>query len=219
METAERTRFLHQLATTPTGREHMLSLAVEAEEGDEGGIFDQLAHRVDDAKLRRLVIRHRDDEVRHAQLYRDCLARLGYELQAIPDELKIIKQIASTTGGLEHGVRTTDDVVATYAMLLAIEERGVEQFPLIADAFRAVDPETADVYLRVARDERGHVRYCETIGRHYAADESTWQLIVAHTRALEATAFASVVEADRRYCIERGWVPDNAEIAVGEPMG
>ena len=206
MDTDERATFLHRLAATPAGREHMLSIAVEAEEGDEGHIFDQLADRVDDPKLRSLVIRHRDDEVRHAQLYRDCLARLGFELQPIPDELKLIKHIATTTGGLEHGVRTSDDVVATYAMLHAIEERGVEQFPLIAEAFRSVDPETADVYLRVTRDERGHVRYCDTIGRHYAPDDATWEFIVAHARTLETAAFEAVTDADRRYCVERGWV-------------
>ena len=213
MEPDPRTEFLAELVTTPAGRRHMLSIAVDAEEGDEGHIFDQLADCVDDPKLRRLVVRHRDDEVRHAGLFRGCLDRLGFEHQPIPDDVKIIRQIAKAVGGSGRGVQTVDDVVATYAMLLAIEERGVEQFPLIADAFRAVDPETSEVYLRVARDERGHVRYCETIGRHYAGDDDVWQQVVAATRALEAAAFEATSIANVNYCIERGWVHAGAAVA------
>lgn len=82
----------------------------------------------------------------------------------------------------------------------------VEQLPLIADAFRPFDPDTADVYLRVARDERGHVRYCETIGRHYSPDERTWQQWIDATRRLEEAAFADVGLANVAYCAQRGWV-------------
>src|SRR4051812_33350459 len=57
--------FLHQLLAVPEGRQLMLSISVDAEEGDESGIFDQLAELVDDPALRRVVETHRDDEVRH----------------------------------------------------------------------------------------------------------------------------------------------------------
>lgn len=211
MESDPRADFLSELVATSAGRQHMLSIAVEAEEGDEGHIFDQLADCVDDPKLRSLVVRHRDDEVRHAALFRGCLDRLGLEPVPIPDGVKLIRQIAAAVGGVERGVHTVDDVVATYAMLLAIEERGVEQFPLIADAFRTVDPETSEVYLRVARDERGHVRYCETIGRHYAGD-GVWQQAVAVARALEAAAFEATTLANLEYCIEQGWVQAGAAV-------
>jgi len=116
------------------------------------------------------------------------------------------RQIADGSGGFERGVHTAEDVVATYAMLFVIEKRGVEQFPFLAEAFRAVDPQTADTYERVARDERGHVRFCETIGRHYAADEETWQSAVARARVLEESAFMAVGAANLAYCAERGWV-------------
>ena len=206
-----RAAFLAQLATTSAGRQHMLSIAVDAEEGDEGGIFDQLADVVDDPKLRRIVERHRDDEVRHARLFRDCLDRLGLEKRAVPEELQIIRRIArgagdAATTGPRGGVRTSADVVATYALLHAIELRGVEQFPVIAAAFRPIDPETADVYLQVARDERGHVRYCETIGRHYATDDDEWQTLLELTRALESQAFDAVTTEDVVYCIDQGWI-------------
>jgi rubrerythrin len=201
-----RVAFLEQLVASEAGRRHLLSISVEAEEGDESGIFDQLADAVDDPKLRRLVVRHRDDEVRHAGLFRGCLDRLGLEQEPVPDELKIIREIAKAAEGRDVGVRTADDVVRTCAVLQAIEERGVEQFPLIADAFRPADPETADVYLRVARDERGHVRYCEQIGRHYARDAAAWEGMLEVARAVESAAFATVGQASLRYCSERGLV-------------
>jgi rubrerythrin len=201
-----RTEFLDQLVATPAGRAHVLSISVEAEEGDEGGIFDLLANMVDDPKLRRIVEQHRDDEVRHAQLFRDCLARLDLELQPVPEELRLIPRIAARAGGIISSLATIDGLIGIYAVLFAIEERGVEQFPLIADAFRAVDAETADTYLRVTRDERGHIRYCEQIGRHYATDERAWQELVDQARALEQTAFDEVRAADLAYCTERGLV-------------
>lgn len=199
-----------------TREQHMLSVSVEAEEGDEGGIFAQLADWFDDSRLRRIVERHRDDEDRHAQLFRDCLGRLGLQKSSVSDDLQLIRRIADATGSGE-GIRSADDVVASYALLLAIEKRGVEQFPLIADAYRPVDPETAEVYLRVARDERGHVRYCEMIGRSFAEDDITWERAVARARALEATAFLEVGVANLSYCGERGWVQLDALLEPSAP--
>jgi rubrerythrin len=199
-------KFLATLTATPTGREHLLSIAVAAEEGDEGAIFDQLADIITDPQLHRIVERHRDDEARHARLFRGCLERLDLTMHPIPDELSIIRQIAAMTGGFEGRNLTADDVMPTYAMLLAIEERGVQQFPGIADAFRPHDPETADVYLRVTRDERGHVRHCETIGRRYAPDERTWTQTVQTARAIEEQAFTEVAAANLTYCHDQGWL-------------
>jgi len=200
-----RTAFLRALIASTEGRRHMLSISVDAEEGDEGAVFEQLVSAVEDPKLRRIVERHRGDEERHARLFRGCLERLGLEKQPVPDEMRIIRQIANITGGFDREVRTADDIVKTYAMLHAIEQRGVEQFPAIAEAFRPIDPETADVYLRVARDERGHVRYCEQIGRYYAVDDAAWEAALTEARAIESAAFMRVGLANLEYCGERGW--------------
>lgn len=202
-----RTDFLAQLVATDAGRAHLLSISVEAEEGDEGDIFGQLEACVDDPDLARIVARHRDDEARHALLFRSCLARLGLDMQPVPDELRLILQLADATGGFERAViETPEDIVATYALLHAIEARGVEQFPRIAEAFRPVDAETADTYLRVARDERGHLRYCERIGRHYAADEATWSAALDEARERESAAFFAVGLANITWCTDQGWV-------------
>jgi rubrerythrin len=203
------TSFFDQLAATSEGRQHLLSIAVDAEEGDEGAIFDQLQTLVDEPKLKRLVQRHQQDEVRHAQLFRDCLARLGLEKRPLPDELKLIRQIGLKTGRADQPLETSDDIVRTYALLLAIEERGVEQFPAIAAAFERVDAETAETYRQVASDEQRHTRYCETIGRRYAASEDAWQQAVAEARELESEAFAEAGVANFTYCASEGLLTES----------
>jgi rubrerythrin len=198
--------FLEALLASPEGRQHMLSVSVDAEEGDESGIFDQLADAVDVPELRRIVETHRDDEARHAGMYRECLRRNGYTKQALPSDVRIVRQAGEITGRREEPIRTPEDIVRTYALLLAIEERGVQQFPILAEAFEPYDPETADTYRRVTRDERGHVRYCRRVGRHFAADDAAWNHACAEAGEIEAEAFRRVGAAQAAYCAQQGWV-------------
>jgi rubrerythrin len=204
--------YLVELLSTPEGRRRMLSISVDAEEGDEGGVFDRLAEVVDEPELRRVVLRHRDDEARHAALFRGCLARLGMDKEEMPDQLRVIRAMGGGSGASRIG--SAEAIVRMYAVLLAIEERGVERFPRIAEAFRPHDPETADVYLRVTRDERGHVRYCHRIGRHYAASDKAWQEAVASARSLEETVFAHVSAASVADAEGRGLVGGESPTSV-----
>lgn len=205
MEQAIRNAMTRGLAASPEGRAHLLNLAVDAEEGDEAGIFEQLEGLIDDPRLARLVARHREDESRHAQMFRDCLARLGLEEEPVPPRLKVIRRIAGGDGFAD--VRLTEsDIAGTYALLLAIEERGVEQFPLIAEAFDPVDPETAETYRRVAKDEARHVKYCATIGRRYAGDDSAWEAAVAAARTVERTAYESLGDDQLAFALSNNLV-------------
>jgi rubrerythrin len=204
--------FLTALAASPAGREYLLSIAVDAEEGDEAGRFDQAAAVVDVPELRRVVETHRDDEVRHAGLYRDCLARNGYTKRELPASVSFISQVGDGSSDPHQRIQTTDDLVPFFALLLAIEERGVERFAFLADAFEPHDPETAAVYRRVTRDERGHVRYCQRLGRHYAGSDEAWEAAVAVAREAEAMAFIRAGLAQVTYCIEQGLVDADDEL-------
>jgi hypothetical protein len=213
------------LVSHAAGRAFVLSLMVAAEEGDESGVFDQLARRADDPELEKLIRRHQDDERRHAAMYRSCLTRNGLDVQSVPDELLIIRAVACEAGvtvaaGSADAIALRRDVMNTYALLLAIEKRGVQRFPLIGAEFRRIgDHETADTFDRVTEDERRHTKYCEAIGRRYAADEQEWQGAVAMHRGIEGRAFrrvgrATVVHALRQGLVWRGPAGRAARLAV-----
>jgi rubrerythrin len=206
MEQAIRNAVTRRLVRSPEGRAHLLNLAVDAEEGDEAGIFEQIEALIDEPRLARLVARHREDEARHAQLFRDCLARLGLEEEPVPTQLKLIRRIAGVDGGFGEVRVGRDDVANIYALLLAIEERGVQQFPLIAAAFDRVDPETAATYRQVTKDEQRHVKYCGTVGRRYAPDDAAWDLAVEGARAVERTAFHDLGVAQLSYVVRNNLV-------------
>jgi rubrerythrin len=206
--------FFRSLVSHPAGRAHVLSLMVAAEEGDEAGVFDQLIRKADDPELEKLVRRHKEDEARHAGMYRECLARNGLEPQPVPDGLMIIRQVGREAGGAfaagvdagsAHGIATREDVMNTYALLLAIEERGVQRFPQIGAEFRRIgDHETADTFDRVTEDERRHTMYCRAIGRRYAPDDATWERAVAKYRAVEERAFKRVGLSGMLYALKKG---------------
>lgn len=222
LESLVRTTFLRRLISTPAGRAHLLNLMIHAEEGDEAGVFDQLQRVVTDRRVQKTIARHQADEREHADLYRECLRRTGIEPDPIPDELLIIRRAARVAGGMfASGARdgaastiaTNEDVMNTYALLLAIEERGVQQFPLIGREFRRIgDHETADTFDRVARDEARHCKYCRAIGRSYAPSEAAWCESVARYKAIEAEAFQQVGVAGIAYAVERGLVWQNPAI-------
>ena len=209
--------FMHQLLTVPEGRQLMLSISVDAEEGDESGVFDQLAALVEDPALRRVVETHRDDEVRHASLFRGCLARNGWEKLEIPDEMRVIREVGADADPRDRAITTEADIVTAYALLRVIEERGVQRFGHIADAFRPHDPETADTYEQVLRDERGHIRYCDRVGRHYAGTDEAWAAAIEVARGREGDAFGRVGVATLLYAQQRGWVDVDALLAEFAP--
>ncbi|HVW30451.1 MAG TPA: ferritin-like domain-containing protein [Polyangiaceae bacterium] len=209
-----RRAFFRRLVSTREGRVHLLNLMIKAEEGDEAGVFDRLQEIVDDPTVRKTIARHQADECEHAALYRKCLERHGGTPGSVPSELLIIRRVAFAAGGAfasasreqtAKGIVTREDIMKTYALLLAIEERGVEQFPLIGREFRRIgDHETADTFERIARDELRHTKYCRAIGRRFAPDDAAWAEAVAEHRAVEARAFHQAALAGVAYAIEQG---------------
>lgn len=186
------TRFFDRLAASPRGRVFILKFLVGAEEGDEAGVFDQLLARVDDPELRELVRRHRDDELRHAQVFRECLARQPIAGDDVPDPLGIIPFIDRELGGFMAAfVGDRRSVMEAYVLLQVIEERGVEQYPKIAEAIAPYDRESAETIQQVAGDELRHIKYAKAIGKRYAPDAATHASTLARFRTAEARGFAA----------------------------
>jgi rubrerythrin len=205
--------YLKRLLRAPRGRAFILSFMAYAEEADEKGVFDALLERVDDPELRKLVRIHRDDEVRHAEMLRGCLARLGAAPEPIPPELHIVDRIDRHTGRrAEAFVDGKTSVMEAYLVLQVIEERGVRQFPRIASAMRPFDAESAKVIDRITEDEERHVRYAKAISRRYAPSEEALESTLVRFREGEALAFAEHSRALLAYATkERVLVASRAE--------
>ena len=202
LEAQLRKRFFRRLVGTPDGRAYLLNLIVAGEESDQVGIFDRSAELADDEAGRKTAIRHKQDEERHSSLYRACLARTGGRPEPVPRHLMLLRRMERKTddafavslyGGRADGVQSRRDLMNMYAMMLASEERALQQFPALAKLFRASgDAETASVFEQVTDDERRHVKYCQAMGRRYAADEATWTRAARRFRRIEAAAYREV---------------------------
>jgi rubrerythrin len=201
-------RFVRGLLSTRAGRAHLLNQVADAEATDEGAIFERLLTYVDDPKLRQMISRHQADELRHAELFRGCLERQGYSPKPVPSELKLLDRIdALSDRVMKQPVKTDRDVMVSYILLLVIEERALSQFAQFIPAFDAVDPQTANVFREVARDEARHLRYCHAISRRYAPGETTWRTNLDHFRSVEAKAFAFNSKANMAYVFEHDLHP------------
>jgi tRNA isopentenyl-2-thiomethyl-A-37 hydroxylase MiaE len=134
------------------------------------------------------VRKHRDDELRHARLFRDCLARQA--TAPVPRPPSVIQFIDRELGGfMSSFVDNRQTVMEAYVLLQVIEERGVEQYPRFARALAPHDGETARVIEDVVRDEERHVKYAKAISKRYAPDEATLAAALQRFRAAEDRAF------------------------------
>ncbi len=201
-------RFLRGLLSTDRGQAHLLNQIAEAESTDEGAIFERLLAYVDDPKLRQMITRHHDDELRHAELLRGCLAKTGIDPGPVPANLRLLDRIDAKCGGImKEPVRNSNDVMISYLILLVIEERALSQFSQFISAFDRVNPETAAVFRSIARDEERHLLYCHAISRRYAPGEATWEANLHRFRKLESQAFAETTRANLAHTFAHGLHP------------
>jgi rubrerythrin len=196
--------FLTELLATPAGRAHVLNTSGDAENSDEARIFDLLLERVDDPALAKMIRIHQADEVRHAEMFFECVRRQGIEPYPVPAELKLITRLGEAVGEVDVSDRA--GVMRAYVLLQVIEERAVTQFGIIEPVLRKVDPASAEVVRRIAKDEERHLKYCHAIARRYAPGETTLSETLAHYRAVEARAFAENSRAHMLHTLERGLI-------------
>lgn len=196
--------FLDRVASTAAGRAFMFSQAAEAEGSDEAGFFDLLRQRVDDPSLQKLIKRHEEDEQRHAAMFEACAQRQGVYVGPVPEELKLIDRIDRKLGGFfDKPVETDEDVMRAYLLLQVIEERAATQFALMEPIVRRYDPQSADVFAEIAKDEERHLKYCRAISRRYAPSEAVRTRTLAQYRELEAEAFSENSAANMAEIIDR----------------
>lgn len=197
--------FLKRLVATPPGRAFLLNFMADAEVSDEGMVFDELLSRVDDPVLHRMVRVHGDDEKRHYAMLRACVDKTGVVPGPVPSELRIANEMDRQLGGIALSfVEGRGSVMEAYVLLLVLEERAVRQFPHIARALAAVDPESAEVVAEVLRDEQRHVLYARAISKKFAPDAATLDAAVTHFRDVERRVYAEHGRAMMRHAVRHG---------------
>ncbi len=196
--------YMKALLSTPEGRAHVLNQIADAEDNGEARLFDDAIALVDDPKLQRMIKRHREDEVRHGQLFRACVEKTGVEPGPVPERMQVLFHINEAMGGfLQKPMKGTEDVMTAYLILQALEERAMEQFEISGALFEQYDAETAEVFRSVAKDEARHLRYCVAISRRYAPDEPTRLRALQRMRKLEAESFRKSGKANMDYVRSR----------------
>jgi rubrerythrin len=199
------TVMMRQVVRTPKGRAMLLAQAADAEDNGEAVVFDQAIDLVDDPRFKKMIARHKADEIRHGMLFRECAERQGVPIPPVPDDIKMLDHIdAELDRFFSRPLTSTDDVVRTFAILEAIEERAVVQFGIYERLYREFDPKTADVFAAVAADEERHLRYCRAIVRRYAKSEEHARDELARARKAEAIAFRRTEKATSAYIHELG---------------
>jgi hypothetical protein len=200
-------RFLAELLSTDAGRAFVLNQIVDAEAWGEGRLFDRVLARVSDPQLMRLIRRHRDDKLRHAQLFIERLESAGSAPRPVPRERSYVTRLDAAVGGLrDRALRDARDVMEAYLFQQVLEERAIVQFEALEAAFRPHDAATADVIAAVLLDEERHLRWCRTIAIRYAPDEWTLRETLARFRDVEARVFRAQELAVTRYALDRGFV-------------
>lgn len=213
-------RYIARMLETPRGQAHILSQIAEAEDNGEARVFDDALLLVDDPKLAKMIERHREDELRHGRLFRECMARTGVDPGPVPVELRAIDRVAEALGGFfDRPLEGPRDVMTAYLVLQVLEERALEQFPMYARAFRGIDAQTARTFEEVAADEERHLRYCHAISRRYAPSEEVLTSELARLRVLEARAFKATQQANMRYVAQHDVMPPGLVRSMWQLLG
>jgi len=219
-------RFLRDLLAGAAGRAFVLNQAAVAEATDEGHVFDVVlsaarALRGDDAgldedpQLDKTIVKHRDDELRHAELFRGCVARQGVDPGDVPARLRLVDAIDRETGGVASApIVDRLGVMRAYLVLQVIEERAVHQFGLVEPAMRPFDPQSAAVLRSVLDDERRHVKYCRAVSRRYAPDPLTLAEELGRFRLAEARAFRDHSRRNMTHILDAGLVESPFKTAM-----
>src|SRR5688500_8025215 len=89
---------MRQVVRTPEGRALLLAQTADTEDNGEAALFDQAEALVDDPRFRKMIARHKADEIEHGRLFRECAERQGVPVHPVPRELKMLEHLDTECG-------------------------------------------------------------------------------------------------------------------------
>jgi rubrerythrin len=196
----------HQMITQPKALAYALSSYAEAESGGENLVFERCLARVQDPKVKAMIRRHQDDEIRHASMLDARREALGLPRMIIPEELKVVQCLSREAGGvLDLPMDEDRHVALAYHLLFVVEERALDEFGRAIAAFRlAGDAGTADLFASIQQDEARHLKYCDAIARRYSADTADFERERARMRAVERLVYGQQARGFTLHLLREG---------------
>jgi rubrerythrin len=211
-------RYVRKLFSTPEGRAHVLAQAADGESSGESAIFTQLLAHVDDPELQKVIKKHREDELRHEQLFRARLAAQNAKYELV-EELRLVPRIDEEAGGVvDRPIRDARGVLEAYCFLQALEERACFSFELFIRGMQGNDDESAKVIAQILDDERRHLKYCVAVAKKYARSEEERLEVLNKMRAAENRAFWRNQLLNMEYTLSRGLVGGRIETMLWQTV-
>lgn len=159
-------RPLHRWVWADPHRRAQKLLVFAETEADGGRDLARASELTKDALLRRLYLRHAQDEQRHAEMFRTRAREL---LASLPDGAAGVQVDWLTPGerGLDD-LRVEEERDDSLLAFLHLSERAAAQRFAVYSEVLGNDPETRDVFKSILRDEAFHMNYTYTQLRRVA---------------------------------------------------
>lgn len=190
-------RFLRSVVRDHGTMNFFLQTSANEEGNGEGMVFERVKKFVD-GPIAKLVDTHAADEVRHeAMILAQLERRGGLGTTVIPDGFAVVERMAKEAGNIfDREFADAEDAAQAYFLLYAVERRAIERFTLMLEALEELgDLELADLYRRIAKDERVHMRYCVAATRAMVPDDAKWTAMRDRFVELEAKVFTEQTRA------------------------
>jgi len=149
---------LHWLVFRDGWRRGRKLLRFAETEADGGRDLARAAELTGDALLRRLYLRHAEDEQRHAELFRRRGRSLLSSLSAPGSSTFEANWLAPGERGLDD-LRVDAETDGTLLAFLHLSERAAAERFAVYERVLASDPDTRRVFAEILRDEAFHMNY------------------------------------------------------------
>ena len=196
----------HAMLTQPAALAFALSSYADAESAGESQVFERCLARASDPRVRAMIRRHQEDEIRHAALLDARRVALELPRYHIPAHLKVVDLLSAAAGGvLELPMDEDRHVALAYHLLYVVEARAVDEFDRATAAFEATgDRETAALFASIRADETRHLRYCDAIARKFSTDAAEFDRDRARMVDIERRVYGAQTRAFTLHMLREG---------------
>jgi bacterioferritin (cytochrome b1) len=154
-------RPIHRWVWADPHRRAQKLLAFAETEADGGRDLARASELTQDGLLRRLYLRHAEDELRHADMFRTRGGALLRSLPAAAGSRVRANWITPGERGLDDLRVESESDESLLAFLHLSEKAAARRFAVYHEVVDH-DPETRDVFERILRDEAFHMNYTHT---------------------------------------------------------